>query len=115
MRNYGFVHNDIKPENLTLILEDFENTEKKSLRFIDLGLANDTLQCSGFTVRYFMSPMRKYLNKDGIVTPIFSDFDEKYRNEMFSVFRTIQDLMITDSTDPRIEKHFLLPGINNNA
>jgi serine/threonine protein kinase len=29
MRKHGFVHNDIKPENLTLILEDFENTEKK--------------------------------------------------------------------------------------
>ena len=96
MKKYGYVHNDIKPENLTVILEDLENTEKKNLRFIDLGLANDTLQCSGFTVRYFMSPMRRYLDKDGIKIPIFSDFDEKYRNEMFTVFRTIQDLMITN-------------------
>jgi serine/threonine protein kinase len=23
MRNYGFVHNDIKPENLTLVINDF--------------------------------------------------------------------------------------------
>ena len=43
MRKYGFVHNDIKPENLTLVLEDFEDSSKKSLKFIDLGLANDTL------------------------------------------------------------------------
>jgi serine/threonine protein kinase len=43
MRKYGFVHNDIKPENLTLVIENFGEQKKKSLRFIDLGLANDHL------------------------------------------------------------------------
>jgi hypothetical protein len=33
---------------------------------------------------------------------------------MYSVFRTIQDIMILNTNDKRIEKHFLLPGINNN-
>jgi serine/threonine protein kinase len=43
MKKYGFVHNDIKPENLTLKINNFKEKNKKSLRFIDLGLANDHL------------------------------------------------------------------------
>ncbi len=42
LRKQGFVHNDIKPENLTLIIENFDFNTKKSLRFIDLGLANNS-------------------------------------------------------------------------
>jgi serine/threonine protein kinase len=42
MRKSGFVHNDIKPENLTLVIENFEFSTQKSLRFIDLGLANNS-------------------------------------------------------------------------
>lgn len=114
MRKYGFVHNDIKPENLTLVIEDFNDKKKKSLRFIDLGLANDHLQTAGFTVRYFMSPLRKYQKDGEILTPVFANFDEKFKNEIFTVFRTLQDLMILDANDRRIVKHFLLPGLDNN-
>jgi hypothetical protein len=36
-----------------------------------------------------MSPLRKYQSEEGILTPIFKDFDEKFKNEIFTVFRTI--------------------------
>lgn len=60
-----------------------------------------------------MNPLRKYQKKNNITVPIFDNLDQKFRNEIFTVFRTIQDLMILNSNDHRIQKHFLLPGINN--
>jgi hypothetical protein len=46
--------------------------------------------------------MRKYKKINEIITPIFDNFDEKFRNEMYSVFRTIQDIMIINMNDKRI-------------
>ena len=36
--------------------------------------------------------------------------DEKFKNEVFTVLRTMQDLMITDLANETMAKHFALPG-----
>ena len=36
--------------------------------------------------------------------------DEKFRNEIFTVLRTMQDLMITELDNPIIAEHFSSPG-----
>lgn len=70
MRKYGLVHNDIKPENFTIVLGDFDDKKKKELRIIDLGLSNDSIDVPGFTVKYYMNPLRKYKSEGGRHIPI---------------------------------------------
>jgi serine/threonine protein kinase len=89
MRRYGLVHNDIKPENFTIVLGNFDDKKKKELRIIDLGLSNDSTNVPGFTVKYYMNPLRKYKSEGGRYLPIIQTMDEKFKNEIFTVLRTI--------------------------
>ncbi len=64
MKEIGFVHNDIKTDNYTIVQGEKDNVF--TLRMIDLGEANNKPQSVGFTPLYFMNPLRKkYKSKDG--------------------------------------------------
>ncbi len=51
LKDKGFVHNDIKTQNICLTPFDGNNQikHKKSIRFIDLGESNCDPQTLGFT------------------------------------------------------------------
>ena len=61
LKDYGYVHNDIKLEN-AMFCDDLKNendipNEKKCLKMIDIGPSNNHLFYKGeFTPQYFRQP-----------------------------------------------------------
>lgn len=72
MKVKGYVHNDIKTDNYTILLNELG---KKELRFIDLGEFNNKLQSGGFTQKYYLNPNRKIEKLKGDFFPIFENMD----------------------------------------
>ena len=53
---FGFYHDDIKPQNIALTPADDGATDRKLLRFIDLGDANNSKEVFVYTYDYFANP-----------------------------------------------------------
>ncbi len=84
MSEQGYCHSDLKPENVTLV-----NTtgDVYLAKVIDFGeLTKNQLTPKGYTVHYFLNPMREYNAENKI---IFNNMQERYKNEFFTILRTI--------------------------
>ena len=91
MRQYGLVHNDIKPENILVV--DDPTMKRKVLKLIDFGGANNKLIIEGgYTEEFYLNHTAKSDDSSKILK--FNDMDEKYENEMFSVARTMQNILM---------------------
>jgi hypothetical protein len=61
------------------------------MKFAELGATTRNLQVQHWANDYFLSPHRKYDDKG---VPIFENEQQRFHNEMFQVFRTMQHIML---------------------
>jgi hypothetical protein len=77
---------------VTLVLVE---GDKYVAKMIDFGeLTKDQLVPKGYTNNYFLNPMREYNAENKIV---FKDMQERFKNEFFTITRTIQRIMVKES------------------
>jgi hypothetical protein len=59
---------------------------------IDFGeLTKNQLTPKGYTMNYFLNPMREYDTENTIV---FRSMEERLKNEFFTIIRTIQRILV---------------------
>ncbi len=86
-------HSDIKAENVTLVQVQGDN--RYLVKVINFGeLSRDELVQNKFTSNYFVNPMREYDSNNSI---IFRNIEDRFKNEFFTIVRTMQRLMIKES------------------
>ncbi len=80
----GYCHSDLKPENVTLVPVEGDIYVAK---VIDFGvLSKNQLKTVGYTPNYFLNPRCQYDETGEIV---FKDMEDRFKNEFFTVARTI--------------------------
>jgi hypothetical protein len=72
-------------------------------KVIDFGeLSRDQLVQNTFTPNYFLNPMREY---DSQNSRVFKNIEDKFKNEFFTILRTMRRLMIKES---RVSEDFTI-------
>ncbi len=64
--------------------------------------SRDELVQNTFTPNYFLNPMREYDSKNSL---IFRNIEDRFKNEFFTIVRTMQRLMIKES---RVSEDFAI-------
>ncbi len=89
-----YCHSCIQPENITLVQVQSDN--RYLTKVIDFNkLSRDEIVQNTFTPNYFLNPMREYDSKNSM---IFQNKQDRLKNEFFTIVRTIQRLMIKESS-----------------
>jgi hypothetical protein len=90
-----YCHSCIQPENVTLVQVQGDN--RYLAKIIDFGeLSRDELVQNTFMPNYFLNPMREYeYNSQSSI--IFRNIEDRFKNEFFTIVRTMQRLMIRES------------------
>ncbi len=89
-----YFHSYIQPENVTLVQVKSDN--RYLAKVVDFGeLSRDELVQNTLTLNYFLNPMREYDSKNNM---IFQKIQHRLKNEFFTIVRTMQRLMIKESS-----------------
>ena len=86
MKDKGYCHSDIKPAN-TQFFRCKDREDAYFLKVIDFGgVTKDSWQYSVCSPAFFNSPNRNY-DLNGFV--VFNNMEDRFKNEVYSVIRTI--------------------------
>jgi hypothetical protein len=87
-----YFHSCIQPENITLV---HVQGDRYLAKVIDFGeVSRDELVQNTSTRNYFLNSMREYDSQNNI---IFKNIEDRFKNEFFTIVRTMQRLIIKET------------------